>query len=134
MQVRGMAENLYACRPSRMLQSRSLVAALSAAGALPQSVTRCLGTPSNHERHQGHRRVVQTFLAIDPGPAVAALKVPKRRTWPWRLPLGVRATATRQPPGHGSGIEVGGFAAHGINVERWRQIPRRHGPFSTESR
>jgi len=42
-----MAENLYACRPSRMLQSRSLVAALSAAGALQQSVTGRIGIPSN---------------------------------------------------------------------------------------
>jgi hypothetical protein len=107
-------------RPSGMLQSRSLMAALSAAGALPQSVTRCLGTPSNHERHQGHRRVVQTLLAIDPRPAVAALKFRERRRWPCRLPLGVRSTATSQPLRHGSGIEVGGLAAHRTNVERWR--------------
>jgi len=37
--------------------------------------------------------MVQTFLAIDPGPTVAALKVRKRRTCPRRLPLGVRAAA-----------------------------------------
>ncbi len=105
-------------RPSRMLQSRSPVAALSAAGALTQLITRCLGAPSNYQRHQRHRRVVQTFLAVDPGPAVAALKLRERWTWPWRLPFGVRAAATSQPPRHGSGIEVGGLAAHGTNVER----------------
>jgi hypothetical protein len=44
-------------RPSPMSQGRSFMAALSAAGALPQSITRRIGTPSNHERHQGHRRV-----------------------------------------------------------------------------
>jgi len=80
-------------RPSGMLQTRSLVAALRAPSALPQSVARCFGAPSNHEGHQGHWRVVQTFLAVDPGPAVAALKVRKRRTCPRRLPLGVRAAA-----------------------------------------
>jgi hypothetical protein len=69
-----------------MLQSRSLMAALSAAGALPQSVTRSISTPSDYQRHQGHWRVVQTLLAIDPGPAVAALKLPKSWTWPRRLP------------------------------------------------
>jgi hypothetical protein len=36
----GMAETLMVARPSRMLERRSLVAALGAAGALPQSVTR----------------------------------------------------------------------------------------------
>jgi hypothetical protein len=34
--------------PSRMLQSRSFMTALSATGRLPQSITRCLGTPSNY--------------------------------------------------------------------------------------
>jgi hypothetical protein len=67
--------------------------------------------------------MVQTFLAIDRGPAVAALKVRKRRTWSRRLPLGVGAAATSQPPRHGSRIEVGGLAAHKGNVERWSQIP-----------
>jgi len=82
------------------------MAALNATGALPQSITRCLGTPSNDERHERHWRVVQTFLAIDPGPAVAALKLGERWTWHRRLPLGVGSAATRQPPRHGSGIEV----------------------------
>ena len=121
--ARGMAETLYACLPIPDVAKSLPMAALSAAGALPQSVTRCLGTPSNHERHQGHRRVVQTLLAIDPGPAVAAMKLPKRRTWPRQLPLGVGSAATRQPSRHGSGIEVGGLAAHGTIVERWRKIP-----------
>ena len=80
-------------RPSRMLQRRSLVAAFSAARTTPQLVAGCFGAPSDHEWDQGHRRVVQTFLAIDPGPAVAALKLSKRRTWPRRLPLGAGATA-----------------------------------------
>ena len=79
-------------RPSRMLQSRSLMAALSAAGALPELVTRCLGTLSNYQRHQGHRGVVQTLFAIDPSPAVAALKLPERRTGPWWLSLVYAAT------------------------------------------
>ena len=111
-------------RPPRMLQSCSPVAALSAAGALPQSVTRRIGTPSNYQRHQRHWCVVQTLFAIDPGPAVAALKLSKRWTWPRRLPLGVRTAATTQPPRHGSGIEVRGLAAHSPKVERWRTFAR----------
>jgi hypothetical protein len=71
-----------------------------------------LTSQGRHEWDQGHRRVVQTLLAVDPGPAVATLKVPKGRTWPRRLSLGVRAAPTSQPPRHGSGIEVGGLAAH----------------------
>ena len=89
-------------RPSGMLQTRSLVAALRAPSALPQSVARCFGAPSNHEGHQGHWRVVQTLFAINPGPEVATLKIRKRRAWPWRLPLAMRAAATGQPPRHGS--------------------------------
>ena len=103
-----------------MLQARALVAALRAAGALPQSVTRRIGAPSNYQRHQRHRCVVQTLLAIDPGPAVAALKLPKRRTCPRRLALGVRSAASRQSPRHCSGIEVGRLAAHGESI-----CPRR---------
>jgi hypothetical protein len=60
---------------------------------------------------------------------VAALKVSKCRTWARRLPLGMGAAATSQPPCHGSGIEVGGLAAHKGNVERWSEIPRRCGPW-----
>jgi hypothetical protein len=116
-------------RPTGMLQSRSLVAALRAAGRLPQSITRRLSTPSNYQGHQGHWRVVQTFLAIDPGPAMATLKLPKRRTWPRRLPLGLRAAVTGQPARHNSGIEVGGLTTHGTKVERWSKIPRRCGPW-----
>ena len=37
----------------------------------------------------------------------------KRWAWPWWLPLGVGTAATRQPSRHGSGIKVGGLAAHG---------------------
>ena len=110
---KGKGLKPYVCaRPSGMLQCRSFMVALSVAGALPHSITRSIGTPSNYQRHQRHWRVVQTFLAIDPGPTVATLKVRKRRTWPRRLPLGGRAAATSQPPRHGSGIEVGRFAAH----------------------
>jgi hypothetical protein len=109
---KGKGLKPYVCaRPSGMLQCRSFMVALSVAGALPHSITRSIGTPSNYQRHQGHWRVVQTFLAIDPGPAVAALKVSKRRKWPRRLPLG-RSAATSQPSRHRSGIEVGGFAGH----------------------
>jgi hypothetical protein len=39
--------------------------------------------------------MVQTFLAIDPGPAVASLKLPKSWTWPRRL-LWSGASATTQ--------------------------------------
>jgi putative SOS response-associated peptidase YedK len=42
-----MLTYMRAC-PSRMLQSRSPMAAFSAAGRLPQSITRSLGTPSNY--------------------------------------------------------------------------------------
>jgi hypothetical protein len=115
-------------RPSGMLQSSSLVAALRAAGTLPQSITRRIVAPSNHQRHQCHWRVVQTLLAMNPGPAVATLKVRKRWTWPRRLPLGMGAATTSQPSRHGSGIEVGGLAAHGAKVERRRGIPSRCGP------
>jgi hypothetical protein len=76
-----------------------------------------------------HWRMVHAPFAIYPGPAVAAVKVRKPRTWPRRLLFGMRTAATSQPPRHGSGIEVGGLAAHGTNVERWRQIPRRCGPW-----
>ena len=34
-----------------------------------------------------------------------------------RLPLGARPAAARQPSRHGSGIEVGGLAAHGARVK-----------------
>jgi len=45
----------------------------------------------------------------------AALKLRKRwPPWPPRLVLGVGAAATSQPPRHGSRIEVGGLAAHGL--------------------
>jgi hypothetical protein len=108
MSVRGRLKPDVRAGPPRMLQRRSLVAAFGAARATPQLVAGCFGAPSDHEWDQGHRRVVQTFLAIDPGPAVATLKVPKGRTWPRRLPLGVRAAPTSQPPRHRSGIEVGG--------------------------
>jgi hypothetical protein len=39
-------------QPSGVLRLRALLAALRAACALPQSVTRCLGAPSNYQRHQ----------------------------------------------------------------------------------
>jgi hypothetical protein len=77
-----------------MLQCRSPVATLRAAGALAQSITRRIGAPANYYRHQSHWRVVQALFAIDPGPAVAALKLRKRWTWPRRLPLGARAAAS----------------------------------------
>jgi hypothetical protein len=118
MRVRGMAEIYVRASPPRMLQRRSLVAALGAARETPQLVAGCFGAPSDHEWDQGHRRVVQALLAVDPGPAVATLKVPKGRTWPRRLSLGVRAAPTSQPPRHGSGIEMGGLAAHKGNVGR----------------
>jgi hypothetical protein len=47
---------------------------------------------------------------------VAAVKLCKRWTWPRRLPLG--AGAASQPPCHGSGIEVGGLAAHAAEVAK----------------
>jgi len=53
-------------------------------------------------------------------PVLRRYKLPECRTRPRRLPLGVRSAATRQPPRHGSGIEIGGLAAHGANVERSR--------------
>jgi hypothetical protein len=37
----------------------------------------------------------------DPSPAVAALKLPQRRTRPWRLSLGVGPATPRQPARHG---------------------------------
>jgi hypothetical protein len=64
--------------------------------------------------------VTKGALDVDPGPAVAALKLGKRWTRPQRLPLDQGAAATSQPPRHGSGIEVRGLAAHGPKIERWR--------------
>ena len=52
-----------------MLQSRSLVAALSAAGAPPQLVAGCFCALSNYKRHQPHGRVVQALFAMDTGSA-----------------------------------------------------------------
>jgi hypothetical protein len=63
-------------RPSGMLQGRALMTALSAACAVPQSVTRCLGAPSNYKRYQRHWRVVQTFLAVDPGSSSGCAEAP----------------------------------------------------------
>ena len=51
---------------------------------------------------------------------MAALKLRKRWTWPRQLPLGVGTAATSQPSRHGSGIEVGGLAAHEANLSPLR--------------
>jgi hypothetical protein len=46
------------------------------------------------------------------------LRLRERWTWLGRLPPGVGTAATSQPPQHGSGIEIGGPAAHETNVEQ----------------
>jgi hypothetical protein len=48
---------------------------------------------------------------------ITATKLSQGWTWPRRRPLDLVAAATSQPPRHGSGIEVGGLAAHTGNVE-----------------
>jgi len=53
--------------------------------------------------------------AFDVEDAVASgqvLHAVREAACPRRRPLGVRAAATSQPPRHGSGVEVGGLAAH----------------------
>jgi hypothetical protein len=118
MRVKGMAETLCACPPIQ-----------DAAKSLACGRTWCSGSAAavGHStyRHpielsaaQGHRGVMQTFLAIDPGRAMALLKLPKGWAWPRRLPLGVRAAAATSQDRVWPGAEVGGFATHGTNVER----------------
>jgi len=118
--VSEMVENLHACPPIPDVADTLLYGRTSCSGqtaAVGHSTYRhpieLLAAPG---------RVVKTFLAIDPGPAMATPKLRKRRPCPWRLPLDAGAAATSQPC-DGAGVEVGRLAAHGTNVERSRKIP-----------
>jgi hypothetical protein len=128
MRVKGMTETLCACPPS-----------LDVAKWLPGVRTWCSGRAAA-VGHSMYRHPIELSAASGPlarganiscnrpSPAVAALKLRKGWTWPRRLPLGVRAAATSQPPRHGSGMKFEGLPLMGQG-RAIGEIPRRCRPF-----
>lgn len=100
MPGRGMAEALYACLPTPDAEVAPLWPHLVQRA---RCRSRSLDVSAPHRIINGTRAIgawCKHFFAINPGPAVAALKLSKGWTWPRRLPLGGRAAAISQPPRH----------------------------------
>jgi hypothetical protein len=79
--------------------SRHPIELLAAPGPLAR------GANISHNRPRSSSGCAEAPQSLDVAPAAAA----------WQ-----GAAPTSQPSRHSSGIELGGLAAHGTNVERWR--------------
>src|SRR6476620_2166851 len=93
--------------PTGMLDRRALAATSGTPRTLPRFVARGFRTPADHGNSARQRRMMPTLFTPHPYPRRGALQVAER--WPrsWLLSLCSRSAALRQPPRHGSGVEVG---------------------------